>query len=857
MLPRDYSTLPRLPDAGLLQRYLETLGIIVPIARVNMVQNPSFETNTTNWGATGVGTSIARSTEQQYHGAYSLKVTLDTGAGGSDDGAGYGAVTGLSTTAGTTYAISAKVRGVPGVGYYLAFGTSTVSPLARVGFTGTGRWQWIWLLVTESSTSTNRQIFIVRDGTGGSGAVVNAPIYIDGVQCEVCEAGSLWPTTYIDGDQLGLVPNQSPPAYGWTGTPHGSTSYRTGQTRAGGRIVRLKDLGFLLTTIIGLGMAPPAHQALTFAQLDGGQYQNTLKPPRTFSLAGRVAANTPNGADVAISQIARLLDRDLVAQRQPLVLTTQAQHCGADCGERVFIQALYSGGLEGLTSELPTAQVPISFTQYLPYITAGDGGVALDVQDSVANANGIIRRTTGGVWAALGSGVSGGGAVVYAVVQGRNGIIYVGGDFTDAGGTGADYLAAYNPATNTWSALQSTTAINGVVRALAVGPDGRIYAGGGFTNAGGNASADGVAVYNPAFNTWSNLGTGTAGQIFALAFGPDGTLYAGGNFTSIGGIGADYIARWDGSTWSNLTSDTALNGVAQALAYGNGRLYVGGGFTNAGGVAAGDYIASWTLSGGWAAVGSGMSSDVLALAIGLNGYVYAGGTFTTAGGVSASRIAVWNGQAWAPLGTGADNTVWSLAVASDSTIYVGGAFSTIGGLSFGSGLARWNGSVWTRPDMLFPGSAIVYALLALPDGTLYAGNDQSGTAFSAAATIATNNGSVDIWPTLIISATTASTVRINQLTNVTTGKTIYFSLVLNAGEVATLTLNPTNISFVSNFQGDIIGSILPGSQSAFFTLQPGANTITTFLTDPNATVTLQWPTGYARLSDALYEAVAP
>ena len=33
-----------------------------------------------------------------------------------------------------------------------------------------------------------------------------------------------------------------------------------------------------------------------------------------------------------------------------------------------------------------------------------------------------------------------------------------------------------------------------------------------------------------------------------------GTLYAGGNFTTAGGSAANYIAQWNGSSWSALGS---------------------------------------------------------------------------------------------------------------------------------------------------------------------------------------------------------------------------------------------------------------------------------------------------------------
>jgi hypothetical protein len=225
--------------------------------------------------------------------------------------------------------------------------------------------------------------------------------------------------------------------------------------------------------------------------------------------------------------------------------------------------------------------------------------------------------------------------------------------------------------------------------------------------------------------------------------------------------------------------------------------------------------------------------------------------------VTALRIAVWNGQAWAPVGAGVDSTVRALLIAGDGTLWAGGAFGVISGLSYGSGLARWNGSTWVRPDFFFPATAIIYAILAAPDGTIYIGNDQSGTGFSAGVTTATNGGTAEVSPVLTISATTAGTVGIRQLTNVTTGKTIFLNLVMNPGEVATLNLDPKNISFVSTFQGNVMGAILPGSQSAFFTLQPGPNTITTFLTDPSVTVTLRWQLAYNNLNDALYQAVAP
>ena len=842
---RSYHMLPRIPDAGLLERYLDTLGVIVPLARTNMITNPSVETNTTGYSGAAGGETLTRVTTQQCRGAYSLSVTPTANTSS-------GVQRTVTTVNASVYAGSLDFL-CPQAGlayqFRLVDGGGTV--LARYAFTSTGRWQRFNLVATAQSVSTLMQI--LKDNSANT-----TVFYTDGWQMELCAAGEYFATTYIDGDQMGLVPNQYPPAYGWTGTPHASTSYRIGQTRSGGRIVKFKDLGFLVTALIGLGLAPPNHQALTFAQLDGGQYQNTIKPPRTFSIAGRVAAATPTEADVVVAQLGDLLDRDAVAQRQPLVLTMQAQNCGVDCGNVVYVQALYSGGLEGNNLELPTQQLPITFTSYLPYLLSNSQGSALTVQQSVANANAIATRSPTGVWSALSTGMSGGAASVYALARGLDGTIYAGGSFTDAGGSGADYLAKWNPATGIWSVVKSATSINAPVFALAVGPDGKIYIGGQFTNADGIAAADYITVYDPVANTYAALSTGMDSDVNALAFAPNGLLYATGAFLNAGGGAARRIASWNGSAWSALGTglDPAGAGVGLALVVGpDNTMYVGGGFTNAGGTVV-NYIASWNGSA-FSALAGGMGNVVRSIVFGLNGALYAGGDFTTAGGVSANRIAVWNGVGWAPLGTGVGGSVSKIAVMTDGRLLVGGSFTTAGGITVPDAFAIWNGAAWTYADVDLPGVPNVFAILVTPDNTVYIGFTTTGTATSAAVTTVTNSGSVDTYPTLTIYGPSSGTARIYQLVNTTTGAAIYLNLTLNAGEVATLTLNPTNLTFVSTFRGNILNTILPGSQQAFWNLQPGANTISFFAASNTVVAVLEWLIAYTNLNKALYQAVAP
>jgi hypothetical protein len=850
---RSYAALPNVPEAGLLTRYMDTLGVVVPLARTNLVLNPLLKNNTTGWTVLNADSTFTSGIPSDFY---------QNGYGASiqplNPGVQFGIYYSIALTSGITYVASVMFRrrqATTNGTYAIAFATSGSVDLAVYRFRAAPAnvWQKVWVFYTETS-STTRRIIIRRDDTGGVAAGSAFDRFdISGLQVESCADGVLAPTTYIDGDQLGLVPNQYPPAYGWAGTPHASTSYRSGQTRAGGYVVRFRDFGFLLTAIIGLGMAPPDHQALTFAQLDGGQYENTIKPPRQFSTVGRWAGYTPTELDAGQAALGALLDRDLVGQRQPLVLTTQASDCGQPIGQPVQVQAIYQQGLEGNIQELPSAAGAITFTQYLPMVLGGGQAVSLDVQDALT-PSGILHRSTSGVWDTLGAGVTGGTATVRAFARGLDGTIYVGGNFTDAGGSGADYIAAYNPVTGTYSTLGGAGSLNGQVNALAVGPDGRIYVGGAFTNGGSIPAADGIAVWDPVATTWAALSTGTAGTIYALVFSPAGVLFAGGSFTSIGTSTADNVAQWNGSAWSNLTSDAAIGAQVNALAWGNGQLYVGGAFDNAGGVAAADRIAAWTSSGGWVALSTGMNNTVDAIAIGLDGTVYAGGLFTTAGGVAALRIAAWSGIQWVPMGAGLDNEVQGLAVAQDGVLFVVGLFTTTGGIPLSGVFARWNGN-WIPGDIDLSVNTGVTAVYAAADNSIYIGYVAGGTATAGGSTTATNSGTAYAYPRLFLTGPTAGTGRIVQFVNFTTGAAIYFNLTMSAGEKAVLTLDPKNATFVSTFQGNILNTILPGSQTTAFLLQKGDNTILIYSTSSTVTAALDWQIGYTNLSDAIRRTV--
>jgi hypothetical protein len=107
------------------------------------------------------------------------------------------------------------------------------------------------------------------------------------------------------------------------------------------------------------------------------------------------------------------------------------------------------------------------------------------------------------------------------------------------------------------------------------------------------------------------------GMVYALAvLGID--LYAGGTFTTAGGSTANYIAKWDGTTWNPLGS--GMNNYVYALAGSGSSLYAGGWFTTAGGKVSA-YIAKARIASAAESITASGSSATIQFS-GVVGYQY-------------------------------------------------------------------------------------------------------------------------------------------------------------------------------------------------------------------------------------------
>ena len=288
----------------------------------------------------------------------------------------------------------------------------------------------------------------------------------------------------------------------------------------------------------------------------------------------------------------------------------------------------------------------------------------------------------------------------------------------------------HNCMSQVWSPLGS--GMNGFVMALTV-YNNELIAGGYFTTAGG-VSANYIAKWNG--TTWSPLGNGLGGgsnTVVGALIIYNNELIACGKFTTTGGVSANNIAKWNGTTWSPLGSGT--NNEVDALTVYNSELIAAGYFTIAGGDSA-KRIAKWNGTT-WSPLGSGMSSLVWALSV-YNNELIVGGDFTTAGGVSAVRIAKWNGTIWSPLGSGMSSSVRAFTIYPPQTgeLIAGGGFSTAGGVTVNN-IAKWNGTTWSPLGSGMGGfNKLVLGLIVYP---LQAGELIVGGYFTTAGGVSVNN----------------------------------------------------------------------------------------------------------------------
>ncbi len=324
----------------------------------------------------------------------------------------------------------------------------------------------------------------------------------------------------------------------------------------------------------------------------------------------------------------------------------------------------------------------------------------------------------------------------------ENGLLYVGGDFTEIGGKSRQNFAVLDIAlavnnANAWD-LQFDDVVLAIARA-----DETFFIGGAFNS----VTIEGVVESDFKRLAAFRRGPGTLitawnpdvnGDVSALAASETtGIVYAGGKFNSVGDtsrlyIGGDFTYIGP-STGSGVVVDTSagivqsgwpeVNGdVYAAISDGSDGWYIGGSFSEIT-----DSVSTYTrnnvahISSAGTVTSWDPSTNGAVHAMAVNGTsVYIGGDFTTIGGQARNNIALTDSSgtttSWDP---GANGVVRTLAV-SGTSVYAGGDFTTIGGQARNHVALIDSSGTTTSWD---PGANGVVRTLAVSGTSVYAGGD--------------------------------------------------------------------------------------------------------------------------------------
>ena len=269
--------------------------------------------------------------------------------------------------------------------------------------------------------------------------------------------------------------------------------------------------------------------------------------------------------------------------------------------------------------------------------------------------------------------------------------LLVGGAFTKYNQPRSSNFIKLTPSGEIDATFNVSSSFNATVYAIATQPDGKVLVGGDFTSYSGSSSNRIIRLNtNGTIDTTFNIGTGFDNRIETIITFPDNSCLVGGNFLQYSGSTKTYIARLSPS--GSLTSSFApsiqgfLGGRVNTLVtQSDGKIIAGGAFTNYGAV---NYLIALSSSGDQLNlasfnIGTGFSSQVLAMVTQSDGKIIVGGNFTSYSGSTSNYIIRLNPDGTRDttynIGTGFNSTIQALVIQSDNKVIAGGQFTSYSG----------------------------------------------------------------------------------------------------------------------------------------------------------------------------------
>ena len=158
----------------------------------------------------------------------------------------------------------------------------------------------------------------------------------------------------------------------------------------------------------------------------------------------------------------------------------------------------------------------------------------------------------------------------------------LGGDFTIFDGVSQNNIIRINDDGTKDNILAIGSGFNNSVKNIKVQSDGKIIVGGSFTTFNGTAANSLIRLNNDGTQDSSfSIGTGFNDYVQTIAIQPDGKILAGGNFTQFKGQTQNYCIRLnaDGTKDTSFSVDTAFNArITSIVLQPDGKIIVGGNF---------------------------------------------------------------------------------------------------------------------------------------------------------------------------------------------------------------------------------------------------------------------------------------
>src|SRR5690606_6433803 len=247
-----------------------------------------------------------------------------------------------------------------------------------------------------------------------------------------------------------------------------------------------------------------------------------------------------------------------------------------------------------------------------------------------------------------GTGIFGSGLSIISQPDGK---IIIGGGFTEYNGQPQNYITRLNTNGTLDTSFNIGTGFSSVVWTTALQTDGKILTGGNFTSYNGQTqkkigrlNTDGTL--DTSFNT---IVAGFTGDVFVITLQLDGKILAGGGFTENSGP-KNHIVRLntDGSVDDSFEIEEGFNNVVFAIdLQPDGKILVGGAFTEYNGQsqnhiarlnADGSLDTTFNIDTGFAGTTDSNHTGVYSIALQPDGKILVGGTFTEYNGQSQNHL---------------------------------------------------------------------------------------------------------------------------------------------------------------------------------------------------------------------------